>query len=165
MDDGMACGKYGRSNLDYMFWKWQPHDCELPRFDAISLLEKLRNKRVVFVADSLNRNQWVSLVCLIESSIHDESLKYVKFNGSLVTFEAIVRLFSCCFSSFPFNGILQFLNIIHLASYPIDELVAKLVILDTSEGSQQNGGGSKEGWQQNDGGSKEQFQTKYGCVE
>nr|GMD27567.1 protein trichome birefringence-like 34 [Ipomoea batatas]GMD51509.1 protein trichome birefringence-like 34 [Ipomoea batatas] len=31
MDDGMACGKYGRSNLDYMFWKWQPHDCELPR--------------------------------------------------------------------------------------------------------------------------------------
>ncbi|XP_031114703.1 protein trichome birefringence-like 34 [Ipomoea triloba] len=89
MDDGMACGKYGRSNLDYMFWKWQPHDCELPRFDAISLLEKLRNKRVVFVGDSLNRNQWVSLVCLIESSIPDQSLKYVKFNGSLVTFEAI----------------------------------------------------------------------------
>nr|GMD76791.1 hypothetical protein Iba_chr13bCG13600 [Ipomoea batatas]GMD76792.1 hypothetical protein Iba_chr13bCG13610 [Ipomoea batatas] len=45
------------------------------------------------------------------------------------------------------------------------ELVAKLVILDTSEGSQQNGGESKEGSQQKDGGSKEQFQAKHCCVE
>lgn len=31
MDDGMACQKYGRKNLDYLYWKWQPNDCDLPR--------------------------------------------------------------------------------------------------------------------------------------
>lgn len=31
MDDGMACQKFGRKNLDYLYWKWQPNDCDLPR--------------------------------------------------------------------------------------------------------------------------------------
>lgn len=59
------------------------------RFDAISMLEKLRNKRMVFVGDSLNRNQWVSMVCMVESLIPPAS-KYVHFNGSLVTFKTTV---------------------------------------------------------------------------
>lgn len=53
------------------------------------MLENLRNKRLVYVGDSLNRNQWVSLVCILESSIHTH-LKDVHFNGSLVTLKAIV---------------------------------------------------------------------------
>lgn len=59
------------------------------RFDAIDLLEKLRNKRVVYVGDSLNRNQWMSMVCLIESSIPDRP-KTLHYNGSLITFKALV---------------------------------------------------------------------------
>lgn len=53
------------------------------------MLEKLRNKRLVYVGDSLNRNQWVSMVCMLESSIHTH-VKHVHFNGSLVTLRAIV---------------------------------------------------------------------------
>ena len=56
----------------------------LNRFDAIRLLEKLRNKRLVFVVDSLNRNQWASLVCMLEASIPDGSHKMRTFNGSLI---------------------------------------------------------------------------------
>ncbi|KAH0718314.1 hypothetical protein KY290_014907 [Solanum tuberosum] len=88
MDDGMACQKFGRKNLNYLYWKWQPNDCDLPRFNATAMLEKLRNKRVVYVGDSLNRNQWVSMVCILESEIPSH-LKYVNYNGSLVTFKAI----------------------------------------------------------------------------
>ncbi|CAN6339315.1 unnamed protein product [Urochloa humidicola] len=84
----LSCNKYGRKDDMYQHWRWQPHGCDLPRFNATRLLEKLRNKRLVFVGDSLNRNQWVSLVCMVESSIPDNSLKTRVFNGSLISFKA-----------------------------------------------------------------------------
>ncbi|XP_031284896.1 protein trichome birefringence-like 34 isoform X2 [Pistacia vera] len=89
MSDQLACGKFGRKDLSYQFWRWQPHQCDLPRFNATALLERLRNKRLVFVGDSLNRGQWVSMVCLIDTSIPDPSLKSMHYNGSLITFKAI----------------------------------------------------------------------------
>ncbi|KAG0519653.1 hypothetical protein BDA96_08G005300 [Sorghum bicolor] len=85
----VACDKYGRKDVMYQHWRWQPHGCDLPRFDAIKLLEKLRNKRLVFVGDSVNRNQWVSLVCMVEASIPDDRLKIRIFNGSLISFKAL----------------------------------------------------------------------------
>ncbi|KAG5530076.1 hypothetical protein RHGRI_030443 [Rhododendron griersonianum] len=89
MDDGMACEKFGRKDLNYQHWRWQPHDCDLPRFNAEAMLEMLRGKRLVFVGDSLNRNQWVSMVCLVDASI-PLAQKSVNFelNGSLFTFKA-----------------------------------------------------------------------------
>ncbi|CAN6197841.1 unnamed protein product [Urochloa humidicola] len=85
----VACDKYDRKDVLYQHWRWQPHGCDLPRFDAIRLLEKLRNKRLVFVGDSVNRNQWVSLVCMVEASIPDDRLKMRIFNGSLISFKAL----------------------------------------------------------------------------
>ncbi|CAN0879648.1 Protein trichome birefringence-like 34 [Linum grandiflorum] len=53
------------------------------------LLERLRNKRLVYVGDSLNRGQWVSMVCLVDSAI-PSGLKSMeqKLNGSLMVFKA-----------------------------------------------------------------------------
>ncbi|KAL0338143.1 UNVERIFIED_CONTAM: protein trichome birefringence-like 34 [Sesamum angustifolium] len=88
MSDQLACGKFGRNNLDYQHWRWQPHHCDLPRFNATALLERLRNKRLVFVGDSLNRGQWVSMVCLLDKAIAP-GLKHMHNNGSaLITFKA-----------------------------------------------------------------------------
>ncbi|KAG2622614.1 protein trichome birefringence-like 34 [Panicum virgatum] len=84
----LSCDKYGRKDVMYQHWRWQPYGCDLPRFNATRLLEKLRNKRLVFVGDSLNRNQWVSLVCMVEASIPDNRLKMRVFNGSLISFKA-----------------------------------------------------------------------------
>ncbi|MED6211969.1 hypothetical protein PIB30_078640 [Stylosanthes scabra] len=77
MSDQLACEKFGRKDLSYQNWRWKPNHCDLPRFNGAALLERLRNKRLVFVGDSLNRGQWVSMVCLVEtslSSIHHTSM-------------------------------------------------------------------------------------------
>jgi hypothetical protein len=54
----------------------------------------------VFVGDSVNRNQWVSLVCMVEASIPDDRLKTRIFNGSLISFKALVYML-CCFTINP----------------------------------------------------------------
>ncbi|XP_047254179.1 protein trichome birefringence-like 34 isoform X2 [Capsicum annuum] len=56
------------------------------RFNGKALLEKLKGKRVVFVGDSLNKNQWASIVCLIEST-GIPSLKPLSYKGNLIAFE------------------------------------------------------------------------------
>ncbi|CAI9774786.1 unnamed protein product [Fraxinus pennsylvanica] len=89
MDDDFACEKYGRKDLDYQKWRWQPHDCDLPRFNAIALLKKLRGKKLVFVGDTLNRNQFMSMLCLIESSIPQSSSKLsLVRKGNSIIFKA-----------------------------------------------------------------------------
>lgn len=32
MSDQLACQKFGRKDLDYQHWRWQPHQCDIPRF-------------------------------------------------------------------------------------------------------------------------------------
>ncbi|KAI3771122.1 hypothetical protein L6452_02280 [Arctium lappa] len=85
-----ACGQHGRMDSNYQQWRWQPHACNLPRLDGKEVLEKLRGKRVIFVGDSVIRNQWVSMVCLLQSVIRPGKKKMQKVpNVSLLTFKAL----------------------------------------------------------------------------
>ncbi|KAG7555796.1 PC-Esterase [Arabidopsis suecica] len=76
LDEGFRCTEFGRLDLFYTKWRWQPNHCDLPRFDAKLMLEKLRNKRLVFVGDSIGRNQWESLLCMLASAIRNKNLVY-----------------------------------------------------------------------------------------
>ncbi|POO02248.1 Trichome birefringence-like family [Trema orientale] len=84
LDEGFRCSENGRPDLFYTKWRWQPRNCNLPRFDAKLMLEKLRNKRLVFVGDSIGRNQWESLLCLLSSAVPDKNSIY-EVNGSPIT--------------------------------------------------------------------------------
>ncbi|KAL2921214.1 Protein trichome birefringence-like 4 [Bienertia sinuspersici] len=73
LDDTFNCFNNGRFDLDYLRYRWQPHGCNIPRFDGKKMLEILRGKRMVFVGDSLNRNMWESMVCSLRMSLDDKN--------------------------------------------------------------------------------------------
>ncbi|KAL5545443.1 hypothetical protein UlMin_005130 [Ulmus minor] len=73
IDEQFNCILNGRPDKDYHKYKWKPKGCDLPRLDGKRMLEMLRGKRLVFVGDSLNRNMWESLVCILRNSAKDKS--------------------------------------------------------------------------------------------
>ncbi|CAN8298459.1 unnamed protein product [Cochlearia groenlandica] len=76
IDEQFNCISNGRPDKDFQKLKWKPKKCSLPRLNGGILLEMLRGRRLVFVGDSLNRNMWESLVCILKGSVKDESKVY-----------------------------------------------------------------------------------------
>ncbi|XP_009604954.1 protein trichome birefringence-like 6 [Nicotiana tabacum] len=76
IDEGFSCESNGRLDKHYMKWRWQPQDCDIPGFNATQMLELIRGKRLVFVGDSINRNQWESMMCLLMGAIADPRKVY-----------------------------------------------------------------------------------------
>ncbi|CAO2820125.1 unnamed protein product [Amaranthus hypochondriacus] len=71
LDKQVSCVKNGRPDSNYRYWHWQPDECSLRRFNPERALKRLKGKRLLFVGDSLQRGQWQSFVCLVESIIPD----------------------------------------------------------------------------------------------
>ncbi|KAJ4893422.1 Protein trichome birefringence-like 1 [Raphanus sativus] len=73
IDEQFTCISNGRPDVDFQKLKWKPKQCTLPRLNGGRLLEMIRGRRLVFVGDSLNRNMWESLVCILKGSVKDKS--------------------------------------------------------------------------------------------
>ncbi|GLJ40653.1 hypothetical protein SUGI_0839340 [Cryptomeria japonica] len=82
------CKSNGRPDSEYLKWRWQPQDCNIPRFNANEMLEILRGKRLMFVGDSLTRNQWESMVCMLQAVVPD-SEKVASLGYPLAAFKAL----------------------------------------------------------------------------
>ncbi|GKU87963.1 hypothetical protein SLEP1_g2287 [Rubroshorea leprosula] len=59
------CMKNGRPDSGYLYWRWNPRDCELPRFDPERFLDYMRDKSWAFIGDSISRNHVQSLLCIL----------------------------------------------------------------------------------------------------
>ncbi|CAN6444296.1 unnamed protein product [Victoria cruziana] len=82
LSDQVSCQNNGRPDSNYQRWRWQARNCDTPRFSGSGMLERLTGKRVVIVGDSLNRNQWESLACLLYSQI-PPTRAYISVNDAL----------------------------------------------------------------------------------
>jgi hypothetical protein len=62
------CMTNGRMDKEFLYWRWKPSTCELPQIDARTTLESLKGKSLVFVGDSIARNQFQSLLCILSQA-------------------------------------------------------------------------------------------------
>ncbi|KAJ4768941.1 Protein trichome birefringence [Rhynchospora pubera] len=81
----LTCQAHRRPDTAYQHWRWQPHACSLPSFNATLMWEMLRGKRMMYVGDSLNRGQFVSMVCLLHRVLPDNAKSWETFNGDSLT--------------------------------------------------------------------------------
>ena len=61
----------------------------------------MRRKRIMLVGDSIMRNQWESLVCLVQGVI-PTGHKKVNYNGPSMVFHALVSCIFTCYPSYIF---------------------------------------------------------------
>ncbi|OWM89073.1 hypothetical protein CDL15_Pgr023919 [Punica granatum] len=73
VDEAFDCQNNGRPDSEYLKWRWKPDGCDLPRFNATDFLVRLRGKRLMLVGDSMNRNQFESILCLLREGLPDKS--------------------------------------------------------------------------------------------
>lgn len=99
-EQGFNCLGNGRKDKEYLKWRWKPRQCNIPKFTAQKVLEWLRNKRLVFIGDSMSRTQWESLICFLMSGVDDKKSVY-EVNGSKIT--KTIRFLGVRFSSFNFT--------------------------------------------------------------
>ncbi|KAG6417992.1 hypothetical protein SASPL_120190 [Salvia splendens] len=93
---------YGRPDSDYLKYRWQPLNCQIPRFNAVEFLTRLRGKSVMFVGDSLGRNQWQSLVCMISSGLPASSPTQITRGDPLSIFKFVEYGVSVSFYRAPY---------------------------------------------------------------
>lgn len=65
IEEHQNCMENGRPDSDYVYWRWTPRDCALPRFNPEKFLRMMRNKSMAFIGDSISRNHVQSLLCTL----------------------------------------------------------------------------------------------------
>ncbi|GLT62864.1 hypothetical protein SLA2020_354670 [Shorea laevis] len=60
-----ACRLTQRQDFAFEKLRWQPRDCQLEEFEGSKFLERMQDKTLAFVGDSLGRQQFLSLMCMI----------------------------------------------------------------------------------------------------
>ncbi|KAG6556463.1 hypothetical protein Mapa_002408 [Marchantia paleacea] len=67
-----ACREMNRPDFEYEKLRWQPDSCDLPSFTSSGFLERMKNKVMAFVGDSLGRQQFQSLMCMLTEGKEEE---------------------------------------------------------------------------------------------
>ncbi|XP_057421190.1 protein trichome birefringence-like 5 [Lotus japonicus] len=76
VDEAYDCKINGRTDTRYTKWRWKPYACDLPKFSAQDFLARLKGKTLMLVGDSMNRNQFESILCILREGLHNKSKMY-----------------------------------------------------------------------------------------
>ncbi|XP_061996309.1 protein trichome birefringence-like 16 [Rosa rugosa] len=60
-----ACRLTQRTDFAYEMLRWQPRDCQMEEFEGSKFLKRMQDKTLAFVGDSLGRQQFQSLMCMV----------------------------------------------------------------------------------------------------
>ncbi|KAL2941767.1 Protein trichome birefringence-like 16 [Bienertia sinuspersici] len=76
-----ACRLTQRPDFGYESYRWQPADCDMPDFERSAFLKRMQDKTIAFVGDSLGRQQFQSLMCMVTGGddspkVHDVGREY-----------------------------------------------------------------------------------------
>lgn len=100
---------------------WHEHDL-IDRLNATDFLVRLRGKRLLLVGDSMNRNQFESLLCVLREALPDKSKMYetrgyriTKGRGYFI-FKFVVTYPSSIFGTFSFCMYLSYLTSFTISS-------------------------------------------------
>ncbi|XP_017216727.1 protein trichome birefringence-like 25 [Daucus carota subsp. sativus] len=81
IEEHQNCMENGRPDSGYVYWRWTPRDCALPKFNPVKFLWMMKNKSMAFIGDSISRNHVQSLLCILTqvekavSVYHDKEYK------------------------------------------------------------------------------------------
>ncbi|XP_077228696.1 protein trichome birefringence-like 14 isoform X2 [Tasmannia lanceolata] len=86
-----ACRLTQRTDFSYEGFRWQPENCEMPDFEGSIFLKRMQDKTLGFIGDSLGRQQFQSLMCMITGGKESPEVEDVGWKYGLVKARGAVR--------------------------------------------------------------------------
>ncbi|XAR51045.1 hypothetical protein NMG60_11005548 [Bertholletia excelsa] len=86
-----ACRLTQRTDFSYERYRWQPENCEMPKFKGSEFLERMRDKTIAFIGDSLGRQQFQSLMCMITSGKEQLQVEDIGWKFRIVISQGAIR--------------------------------------------------------------------------
>ncbi|KAG2398672.1 Protein trichome birefringence-like 16 [Vigna angularis] len=86
-----ACRLTQRTDFAYERLRWQPKDCQMEEFEGSKYLRRMQHKTLAFVGDSLGRQQFQSLMCMITSGKETLDVEDVGKEYGLILSEGAAR--------------------------------------------------------------------------
>ncbi|RDY02050.1 Protein trichome birefringence-like 16, partial [Mucuna pruriens] len=86
-----ACRMMQRTDFAYERLRWQPKDCQMEEFEGSKFLRRMQHKTLAFVGDSLGRQQFQSLMCMITGGEETHDVEDVGKEYGLILPEGAAR--------------------------------------------------------------------------
>ncbi|KAL3625291.1 hypothetical protein CASFOL_030745 [Castilleja foliolosa] len=86
-----ACRLTQRTDFEYEKLRWQPKGCKRDDFTGSKFLERMQDKTLAFVGDSLGRQQFQSLMCMVTGGEERPDVLDVGYEYGLVKARGAVR--------------------------------------------------------------------------
>ncbi|GAA0148963.1 hypothetical protein LIER_36836 [Lithospermum erythrorhizon] len=91
LSDMWACRLTQRTDFSYEGYRWQPENCDMPDFKGSEFMNKMWNKTIAFIGDSLGRQQFQSLMCMVTAGEDRPEVEDIGWKYGLVKHPGAIR--------------------------------------------------------------------------